>query len=111
MNKCFLLNKTRLNASREVSVINMANKRKTYNGVTPAGSKRSKNFTDLQTKIQIIELSERGARTSDITRKFNLPWSTVKSILKNKERYKAAAKSVSDDVELLKFREDIFVQM
>jgi len=89
----------------------MAPKRKTDNNVTPSSNRRSKNFTDLQTKIQIIEQSEEGARTSDITKKFNLPWSTVDSILKNKERYKTAAKSVPGNVKLLKSREDIFIQM
>ena len=91
----------------------MGPKRKPDNSVTPGSIsiKRSKNFTDLQTKIQIIEQSEEGVRTSDITKKFNLPWSTVDSIVKNKERYKAAAKIVSGDVKLLKSREDIFVQM
>jgi hypothetical protein len=89
----------------------MGPKRNPDNSVTPNSNKRSKNFTDLQTKILIIEQSEEGARTSDITKKFNLPWSTVDSIVKNKERYKAAAKSVSGDVKLLKTREDIFIQM
>jgi hypothetical protein len=88
----------------------MAPKRKTDNNVT-SSNRRSKNFTDLQTKIQIIEQSEQGARTSDITKKFNLPWSTVDSILKNKDRYKTAAKSVPGNVKLLKSREDIFIQM
>ena len=92
-------------------MINMAPKRKTDNNVTPSSNRRSKNFTDLQTKIQIIEQSEEGARTSDITKKFNLPWSTVDSILKNKDRYKTAAKSVPGNVKLLKSREDIFIQM
>jgi hypothetical protein len=89
----------------------MSPKRKTDDNVTPSSNRRSKNFTDLQTKIQIIEQSEEGARTSDITKMFNLPWSTVDSILKNKDRYKTAAKSVPGNVKLLKSREDIFIQM
>jgi hypothetical protein len=73
----------------------MGPKRKTDNVVTPSSNKRSKNFTDLQTKIKIIEQGEEGARASDITKKCNLPWSTVDSITKDKERYKSAAKGVS----------------
>jgi len=89
----------------------MCPKRKTGNIVTPSSNKRSNNFTDLQTKIKIIEQSEEGARASDITKKFNLPWSTVDSIVKDKERYKSAAKSVLGNAKLLKSREGIFVQM
>jgi hypothetical protein len=47
----------------------MGPKRKTDNSVTPSSNKRSKNFTDLQMKIKIMEQSEEGARTSDITKK------------------------------------------
>jgi hypothetical protein len=73
--------------------------------------KDPKNVTDLQTNIQIIEQNEEGARTSDITKNFILPWSTVDSIVKYKDRCKSAAKSVSGDVKLLRSREGIFVQL
>ena len=74
--------KTKLKLSREISPVNMSPKRKINNSVSPSSNKRSKNFSDLQTKIKMIEQSEEGARTSDITKNFNLPWSTVGSIVK-----------------------------
>jgi hypothetical protein len=85
--------------------------KKTDDNVTPSGNKRSKKLTDLQTNIQIIEQNEEGARTSAITKRFILPWSTVDSIVKYKDRYKSGAKSVSGDVRLLRSREGIFVQL
>ncbi|XP_039289301.1 uncharacterized protein LOC120352501 [Nilaparvata lugens] len=74
-------------------------------------SKRSKRFTDLQTKLNIIDKSTQGLRTSDISKEYNLPWTTVDSILKNRERYLDAAHNVSGEVRLLKARQDIFVIM
>jgi hypothetical protein len=75
-------------------------------------SKRSRNVIEMQDKIKIIEMSEAGTRTCDISRAFNLAWSTVDTILRNKDKYKAAAiNDVSVRGKLLKPRNEILVQM
>jgi hypothetical protein len=75
-------------------------------------SKSSRNVIEIQDKIKIIEMSDAGTRTCDISRAFNLAWSTVNTILRNKEKYKAAAKNdVSVRGKLLKPRNEILVQM
>jgi DNA-binding NarL/FixJ family response regulator len=60
----------------------MASKRRVGNKGT-GNETKSRNVTELQTKMELIKLSEEGTRTSDIAKKFSLPWSTVDSILRN----------------------------
>ncbi|KAK9663735.1 CENP-B N-terminal DNA-binding domain [Popillia japonica] len=64
----------------------------------------SKKYSELKTKVQIIQQAEGGCRVADIARRFNMSWSTVRDIIKGKERYRNIAKETDGSMRVVKLR-------